>query len=150
MTLEELYKQRRSLIFKIKPFVKDYDVAEEIVQDAFTRALDRISQYDKRKGPLKGWFTKILFSCVWKHLRELRKQPPMYDIDLVLESDLLAYEEEPNLRHYVSKTVNVRHKQVLLAHFVLGYTYAEVASTLGITQDNVRKIVQRFRDDQRN
>lgn len=149
MTLEELYKQRRSFIFKIKPFVKDYDVAEEVVQDAFTRALDKHTQYDKKKGSVKGWFTKILFSCVWKHLRELRKQPPTYDIDLVLESDLLAYEEEPNLRDYVSKTVNVKHKQVLLAYFVLGYTYAEIASTLGLTQDNVRKIVQRFRDEER-
>lgn len=149
MTLEELYKQRRSLIFKIKPFVKDYDVAEEIVQDAFTRALDRISQYDKRKGPLKGWFTKVLFSCVWSHLREIKKRPPMYDIDLVLESDLLAYEEEPNLRQYVSKVFNTKHRQVLLGYFVVGNTYAEIAGLLGMTQDNVRKIVQRFRDEEK-
>jgi DNA-directed RNA polymerase specialized sigma24 family protein len=73
----------------------------------------------------------------------------MYDIDLVLENDLLAYEEEPNLRDYVKGVSNTKHKQALLGYFVLGNTYAEIAPLLGLTQDNVRKIVQRFRENER-
>jgi len=150
VTLEQLYQtQRRTFVFKILPYVKIYDVAEDLVQEAFTRALTKLDQYDKRKGPIKGWFTKILFSCVWSHLREQKKTPPMYDIDLVLESDLLAYEEEPNLREYVRKTPNTKHRQALLGYFILGNTYEEISSLLGITQDNARKIVQRFRETER-
>lgn len=150
MNLEQLYKQqRRAFVFKVRPYVQSYDMAEEIVQDAFTKALSFYHQYDPRKGPIKGWFTKVLFSCVWSHLRELKKRPPMYDIDLVLESDLLAYEEEPNLRQYISKVFNTKHRQVLLGYFVVGNTYPEIASLLGLTQDNVRKIVQRFRDEEK-
>jgi RNA polymerase sigma factor (sigma-70 family) len=150
VNLEQLYKQhRRAFVFKVRPYVQSYDVAEEIVQEAFTKALAAYHQYDPRKGPLKGWFTKVLFSCVWSHLREIKKRPPMYDIDLVLESDLLAYEEEPNLREYVSKVFNTKHRQVLLGYFVLGNTYEELASLLGITQDNARKVVQRFRDNEK-
>lgn len=151
MNLEQLYKQqRRAFVFKVRPYVQDFDAAEEIVQEAFTKAISSQHQYDPKKGPLKGWFTKVLFSCVWSHLRELKKRPPMYDIDLVLESDLLAYEEEPNLRQYVSKVFNTKHRQVLLGYFVVGNTYAEIASLLGLTQDNVRKICQRFRDSFKN
>ena len=150
MNIENLYTNyRKSFVSKVRPYVQSWDVAEDIVQDAFARAMTCIDQYDKRKGSLKGWFTKILFSCVWKHLRELKKRPPMYDIDLVLENDLLAYEEEPNLRDYVKGVSNVKHKQALLGYFVLGNTYAEIAPLLGLTQDNVRKIVQRFREYQR-
>ena len=150
MNLEQLYKQqRRAFVFKVRPYVQSYDVAEEIVQEAFTKAITAYHQYDPRKGPLKGWFTKVLFSCVWSHLREIKKRPPMYDIDVVLESDLLAYEEEPNLREYVSKVFNTKHRQVLLGYFVLGNTYEELASLLGITQDNARKVVQRFRDNEK-
>lgn len=150
MSLEALYtSQRKNFLFKIRPYVRDYDVAEELVQEAFTRALIKLEQYDKRKGPIKGWFTKILFSCVWSHLRNLKKVPPIYDIDLVLESDLLAYEEEPDLREYIRKTHNVKHRQVLLAYFVLGNTYQEIASMTGLTYDNVRKIIQRFREGEK-
>ncbi len=150
MILETLYAtQRKTFIFKIRPYVRDYDVAEDIVQEAFTRALSKIDQYDPKKGPMKGWFTKILFSCVWSHLRNLKKTPPMYDIDLVLETDLLAYEEEPNLREYIRGVYNIKHRQVLLAYFVLGNTNSEIAAMTGLTQDNVRKIVQRFRDGER-
>jgi RNA polymerase sigma factor (sigma-70 family) len=150
VTLEALYtSHRKNFIFKIRPYVQGYDVAEELVQEAFTRALTKIDQYDKRKGPIKGWFTKILFSCVWSHLRTLKKKPPIYDIDLVLESDLLAYEEEPDLREYIKKTYNLKHRQVLLAYFVLGNTYQEIASMTGLTYDNVRKIIQRFREGEK-
>lgn len=150
MNLETLYtQQRRLFVSKVRPYVSSYDVAEDIVQDAFTRAVSCVHQYDKRRGPIKGWFTKILFSCVWKHLRELKKRPPMYDIETVLESDLLAYEVEPDLRDYVKKTHNIKHKQVLLGYFVLGNTYQEIASLLGLTQDNVRKIVSRFREGEK-
>lgn len=150
MNIETLYTNyRKSFVSKVRPYVQSWDVAEDIVQDAFTRAMTCIDQYDKRKGSLKGWFTKILFSCVWKHLRELKKRPPMYDIDMVLENDLLAYEEEPNLRDYVKGVSNAKHKQALLGYFVLGNSYAEIAPLLGLTQDNVRKIVSRFRESER-
>lgn len=144
--LELLYKQRRSFIFKIRGYVESYDVAEELVQDAFTKALSSYHQYDPKKGPLKAWFIKVLFSCLWSYIREKKKRPPMYDIDLVLESDLLAYEEEPNLRDYVSRVPNIKHRQALLGYFVIGNTYAELSSLTGLTQDNLRKILQRFRE----
>lgn len=149
-SLEALYgTHRRTFVSKIRPYVRSFDVAEDLVQEAFTRAVDKLSQFNPKKGSLKGWFTKILFSLVWSHLRTLKKTPPMYDIDLVLESDLLAYEEEPNLRKYVAGVVNVKHKQVLLGHFLLGYSYKELAAMLDMTQDNTRKVVQRFRDAER-
>ena len=90
MNLETLYtKQRKTFVSKVRPYVLSYDVAEDIVQDAFTRAVSCLHQYDKRRGSIKGWFMKILFSCVWKHLRELKKRPPLLDIETVIESDLL-------------------------------------------------------------
>ena len=150
MTIEELYKkERQGFIRKVLPYLRKWEVAEDIVNEAFTKALSCQHQYDKNRGPLKAWFTKILFSCVWSYIREQKKVPPLYDIDLVLESDLLIYEEEPDLREYVRKTPNTKHRQVLLGYFVLGATYEELSSLSGLTQDNIRKIVQRFRKDEK-
>lgn len=150
MTLASLYETNRTtFVRKIRPYVRGYDVAEDIVQDAFTRAVSRHKQYDPRKGSLKGWFTKILFSCVWSYLRAVRKSPPTFDIDLVSESELPATEEEINLYEYIENTHNPCHKQVLIGYFVLGYSYKELAEMLGMTQDNCRKVVQRFRDQEK-
>lgn len=147
MSLEALYEgQRHTFISKIYPYVRNRDVAEDIVQEAFTRALDKQDQYDPKKGGVKGWFLKILFSLVWTHVRSLKKTPPMYDIDLVLESDLPVYQEEPSLKEYVSGVTNIKHKQALLGYYILGYSYKEIATMLNLTYDNVRKIVQRFKE----
>ena len=151
MTLNNLYLLgRRDFIFKIISYTKSYDVAEEIVQEAFVKAIEKFSQYDPKKGKLRGWFTKILFSCLWNYMRERRKHPHMIDIDDATEKDMLSYEEMPELRSYLDSSVlNTKHRQVLIAYVVLGNTPKEIADVLGVTQDNVRKILQRFRDEER-
>lgn len=146
MTLDDLYKDRRKFIFKINPHIRDYNVSEDLVQDAFLKAFEKAHQFDPRKGSLKGWFTKILFSCVWDYVRSLKKVPAMLDISLVLESDLLAYEPDPKINDLVRAVPNAEHSKVLLAHLVLGYSPKEISQVSGMTQDNVRKITQRFRE----
>ena len=147
MTLEQLYRQhKKSFIFKVYPYTHLYDVSEDLVQEAFTKAYLNLPQYDKKKGALKGWFTKILFSCLWDYMREKKRHPPTFDIESVLESDLLAYEEEPDLQTYLQQVKNPLHKSILIAHLILGCSPQEVSGVLGTTPENVRKTVQRFRE----
>lgn len=147
MTLAQLYKDRRKFIFKINPHIRDYNTSEDLVQDAFLKAFEKIGQFDPKKGSLKGWFTKVLFSCVWDYVRSTRKVPAMLDIALVLEHDILAYEPDPELTDIIRDVKNPEHRRVLLAHMVLGYSPKEISQVSGMTQDNVRKIIQRFRED---
>ena len=147
MTLAELYlTHRKKMIYKVYPYVKDYSVAEDLVQIAFMRALYTESQYDPKKGSLKGWFTKVLFSCLWNYIREQKKVPITYDIETVLESELLGYEPEPGLLPYVEEVKNPTHKAVLVSYYVFGHSPEEIFTLLGVTQDNTRKIVQRFKE----
>lgn len=147
MTLEQLYRQhKKSFIFKVYPYTHLYDVSEDLVQEAFTKAYINFPQYDKKKGALKGWFTKILFSCLWDYMREKKRHPPTFDIDSVLESDFLSYEENNNLGEYIKEIKNPLHKQVVLAHTLFGCNPQEVASVLPVSEVSVRKIIQRFRE----
>jgi len=147
VTLLELYtQQRRSMVFKVYPYVHNYEVAEDLVQDAFTRAFSIISQYDERRGSIKGWFVKILFSCLWNYKRQQKKQVITYHIDSVSENDLLSYEEEPDIREYLMSVSNPKHRKALVASILLGHTYSEAASIAELSEANVRKVVQRFRE----
>lgn len=147
MTLESLYaKHRKNFIFKLYPYVHNYELAEDLVQDAFARAFSKLDQYDEKKGSVKGWFTKILFSCLWNHKKQNKRQPITYDIDSVSESDLLAYQEEPNLREYLESVPNTKHRKALISYFLLGHSYSETAAVSGLDVNNVRQVVSRFRE----
>lgn len=152
MSIQNLYLlNRRSYIFTIMSYTKSYEISEEIVQDAFVKAIEKFSQYDPKKGKLRGWFTKILFSSLWNYMRAQRKHPIMVDIENVLEKDLMSYEEVPDFQRYLDNTpMNPQHRQVLVAYVILGNTPKEISDVLGVTQDNVRKIVQRFREEERS
>lgn len=148
MTLEELFRtHRKFFIFKMKRYVHEWGLAEDLVQEAFVKALLCQSQYNAKKGSLKGWFTKILFSHLWSYMRDVKKSPKMCDIDLVSEQDLFSYGEYHNLYNYVTQVANPIHQKVLVGFFVFGYTYKELATMFNLTQSNIRKIVQRFREE---
>jgi RNA polymerase sigma factor (sigma-70 family) len=149
VTLTELYeKDRQKLVFKVYPYLnKSYDAAEDLVQTAFVKALSCINQYNSDKGSIKTWFNKILFSTLWNSLRKNKKEPVMFDIDEQFVETFLSYESENEMLPLIMGVENKTHKSVLLGHFIFGYTPKEIHSVTGVTQDNVRKIVQRFRGE---
>lgn len=147
MTLESLYNtHRKTFIFKLYPYVHNYEIAEDLVQEAFLRALSNLSQYDEKKGALKGWFTKILFSCLWNYKRQNKKQPITYDIDSVSEEELMSYAEGEGVREYLQSIANPKHRKALISHLLLGHTYSETAAVASLEEANVRKILSRFRE----
>lgn len=148
MTLEQLYKDnKKRYIRKVYPYLPNQEVCEDIVQEAFAKALNKFHTYDPKRGGLSTWFNSVLFSVLWSYKRSLRKDPAMVNILDYLECDDLAYYEDTELFEIIETVKNRKHQKVLVSHFVLGYSYKETATHLNITQDNVRKIVQRFRGD---
>jgi len=149
MNLSKLYTEnRRKFIFKIYPYTRSYDIAEELVQEAFLKAFSKFSQYNPEKGSLKGWFVKILFTSLWDHMREQKKIPYMMHIDTALEAELSSYDEEADLAALLQTIKNPMHKKVLVSKLMFGLSYKEVASTQGVKEESVRKIVERFRSSQ--
>lgn len=149
LALSKLYAEnRRKFIFKVYPYTRNYDVAEDLVQEAFLKAFDKFSQYKPEKGSLKGWFVKILFSSLWDHMREQKKVPYMMHIDAALEAELSSYDDEADLAALLQTVKNPLHKKILTSKLVFGLSYKEVAGMQGVKEEGVRKIVERFRSNQ--
>lgn len=148
MTLEQLYRDnKKRYVRKIYPYVHNQEVCEDIVQEAFSKAISKLHTYNPKRGGLSTWFNSVLFSVLWNYKRSLRKDPTMVNILDYLECDELCYYEDRELFDIIDKVKNRMHQKVLVSNFVLGYSHQETATNLNITQDNVRKIVQRFRGD---
>lgn len=145
MTLEELYKKnRRHYAFKLNRHLNNFARAEDVVQEAFCKALTSMHTFDQEKGSLATWFNKVLYSVLWSEVRRDKNQPTMIDIDVVLDSPDLAYDMSISLKDYILNVTNKEHKEVLFAFYILGYKLPEISGCLGLTESNVRKIIQRF------
>lgn len=147
MSIESFYRtSKQKFIRKILPIVKDQDLAEDLLHDSLIKALERESTYDARRASEETWFKCILFSTVWDWKRSQKKQLDIVETDLesLLDEALIPSLEargDVNLKEFK----NVTHKKVFYLRYVLGYTVQEISSLLDLTEDNVRKILQRLR-----
>jgi RNA polymerase sigma factor (sigma-70 family) len=148
VALESLYRsKRKTYLYKIKSIVHDYEIAEEIVQNAFTKALTRIATYDSKKSSLNTWVSSILFSTLWSWKKYLNKEPRFVDIMSCEDKLELSSVQEENLESLIS-IKNPLHQKIIVDCVVLGLNTQEVACDLGVTQANVRKVLERFRKTQ--
>lgn len=150
MNIEQLYKtNQRNFLHKILPYVKSREIAEDIVQDAFVKAVSCIDQYNPKRGEIKGWFNKILFSTLWNYKRKAKKTPHSVCIDDILENEELSYQEGDWLEGQIRLVKNPDHQRILFAYMALGYSDREAALVCETSPENVRKVVQRFREGEK-
>lgn len=146
MMLENVYRtNKQKLIFKVYRYTKDYSLSEDIVQTAMVKALCSLSDYDATRGSLKGWLTKIVFSCLWDHFRKEKKKPPTLNLESVNDEDLVTYQDYPFLWEYLLRLRNIKHRHILWDYLVLGYDDKETGGMNSVSPESVRKAVERFR-----
>lgn len=146
MTLEELFRtHKEQYVVKMRRFVNNHAVAEDIVQDAFIRAFEKLPQYDRKRGTMKTWFHSVLFSVLWSHKKGVKRLPLQSNIEDYLNSEDCGISESTGVEDVINEMTNLLHRQVLLATMVFGYSNEEVAKTSNVSVENVKKITQRFR-----
>jgi RNA polymerase sigma factor (sigma-70 family) len=143
MSLENLYRQNKNQYLSIvKKYVKDPSY-EDVLHNAFCKALIRSKSFSSKKGSMQNWFLSILMSQIWDWFRIKKKE------NFFVHNDFAdAPYEEVSLQENIQETnFSPFHKKILFAKLVMGYTYQETAKMFEIKQSNVRQIVRRFRKD---
>lgn len=155
--LVQLYKETYNTRVKKLTFTLNGDKAgaEDVVQEAFTRALKFYNSYDNGCGDINAWFNKILFNC----LRDYQREKLGYGIvrNNIEEEDeeatmwIKIYPIDAKIRALINEQLesytNLRHKRILQLFFILGYTTAQIPQIeLGVSQTNVTTIIKRFKD----
>lgn len=152
--LTDLYRTVYKAKVKVMSRILGGDVAlaEDVVQEAFTRAVKYILLFDEEKGLMETWFNAILFNA----LRDIRKQERNYQelyreiwLHDVMDPSkaLLTPEYKRDIYLALQEVENDKHRRVLELFFLYGYTSKEIAEVEeGVTQSNVTTIVMRFRN----
>ena len=110
--------------------------AEDAVQAAALRGLERIGSYDQRR-PFKGWWFAILHNCCIDMLRHQRRHP-----SCVLEGDIA--DERTNERapdwealDRALETLSPNQQETVRLRYFGGLSYAEIAEVLAIPTGTV-------------
>jgi RNA polymerase sigma-70 factor, ECF subfamily len=105
--------------------------AEDAVQNAALRGLERLSGYDPDR-PFKAWWFAILRNCCIDRIRQFRgvvHQPLNMDAlaNVPAEPDAALEKLELAMGYLPAP-----HREVIQLHYFAGLRYAEIAETLAI------------------
>lgn len=133
--------------------------AEDVVQDAFARAVERPPP---RPGDLRPWLTRVALNLARDALRRRKRRPYVgpwlpapvetTDIDDLIASPAMASDARYDVRESATyaflvalEALTPLQRAVLLLRDVLDYSVAETAKALDVTQANVKTTHHRAR-----
>jgi RNA polymerase sigma factor (sigma-70 family) len=128
-------------------YVSNRYEAEEILMDGFMRVFEKIGQY-KSEGSFEGWIRRIMVNESLMYLRKnkqwraeiaLEEAAPEADTAFA-DQDLMA-EDLMNLLEQLPSG----YKTVFNLYAIEGYSHAEIAESLGITESTSKSQLHRAR-----
>lgn len=148
--LEEQYKQTKDGHIKMMTRILqgDWAAAEDVVQEAYTRAIYYYPTYDPDRGPLMPWFNRIMFNALRDVQREYKNRPGE-NIDIISADDILNVSELPDtIMDEIAEVKNEKHQRIIYLFYILGYNSREISQIEDeVTQTNVTTIVNRFKEN---
>jgi len=136
-------RYQRPVLAIARRFARDEDDAEDLAQRAFINAAERAEGW--RGGSFKSWLFRIVVNLAKNHLRDVsrfdrsqtaqEKEPEATAPDA--HGRMEALEEQQALREAVTRLPR-RQREVLLLRIDGDIPFAEIASTLGITEVNAK------------
>ena len=132
-SLEQLYRDRyRNFRDIMAGVVGSHDLAREVVQEAFARALRQQRKF-RGDGSLEAWVCKIALNVALKKRRELAREWSLDD-----EYEAGTQETAPNsdLRAAV-RALPPRRRLVVFLRYFADLSYAEIAAIAGISEGTV-------------
>ena len=145
---------RDKIIKKITFKAGSVQDAEDVVQEAYCRALTYIHAYNPNEFEFSRWFSR-LFQNVWRDiLTEKYQRGKPAEIS---ETDYVCYKFESNAPQLMElvydaifATENADHRELLTLYLIYGYKLREVADIMGMLPGTVNQVLYRFKDELKN
>lgn len=154
-----IYKNNASKLLGVcRRYVKDEQLAEDLMHNAFITAMNKISTYSG-KGIFEGWLRKIVVNTVLLYLRDSKKmqfsenEPLENQVEVTLESDVeetqkKVIEEAGFSQQELLEVVDqlpLHHKTVFNLYVIDGYTHNEIGEMLKISGGTSKSHLARAR-----
>ena len=144
INFDEFYRDSyKRQVGTVKKYLKcDYSTAEDIVMEAYARALKYQLSYDPDRSPINTWFNSIIFNLIKEHTTE----PPREEYNENRSSGVWTKVEHELFRKELKKVRNKDHRYILTLFYILGYSSKDISQILyDYSQTNVTTICSRFK-----
>jgi len=136
-------RYQRPVLAIARRFARDEDDAEDLAQRAFINASERAGGW--RGGSFKSWLFRIVVNLAKNHLRDIARFDRSAEAQEQeseaqgpsAEERVVRGQQQRALRGAVAKLPR-RQREVLLLRIDGDLPFAEIASTLGITEVNAK------------
>jgi RNA polymerase sigma-70 factor (ECF subfamily) len=121
----------------------DRGLAEEVVQDVFTRVWRHAGEYDAARGSVRTWLYGIARNAIVDRERHRSRRPPMATRDPLPEGDASPDEpiERALLRWQVQaalERLTPEHREVVRLAHLGGLSVREIADLTGLPEGTVK------------
>lgn len=147
-------KYQKSLLRVTLRFVKDLATAEDVVQESFMKAYERLDSFEGRAS-FKSWLFQITVNTAKNKLRERRDNHT--DLDAVqlsipaIAEDGLGHQALSKLIHKAVETLPFRQKTALVLRIFEDLSFKEIAEIMGCPYDtakaNYRHALLKLKDE---
>ena len=140
--MEQIYREHAATVYKfLLSQCRDSDLAEELTQETFCRAVQSIGRYDG-SCKLSVWLCQIAKHLWYQHLRRAQKQGEEVTEDIVLsvpsaEDDVLARTEHLDVLRAIHTLPEQMREAVYLRAFG-GLSFQEIGAVMGKTENWAR------------
>jgi RNA polymerase sigma-70 factor, ECF subfamily len=147
--MEDFYRKNFNSYVKFvsRSFGGRKDLAEDVVQESFCRALHYIGSYDEKKD-FKFWFHRILCNCVRDFQKEERRRGVSYDSeeDIYSVDISIIIDDILDLSKFIN-TYEGRQLEILRLFYFLRLNSKEISQIVdNTTHSAVRTFLHRFRE----
>ena len=147
--MDDIYQEYSKAVYNyLLSLTKNKHIAEELVQETFYSAVKNINNF-KNESSVKTWLYKIAKN---KWIDYYKKNKKSKEISIDEDSKELLYstieEEVINKDHliYIYKKIHnldEKSKEIILLRIGTNFSFKEIASIVGKTEENVRIIFHR-------
>src|ERR1700694_1372319 len=134
----------------IARMVHDRSLAEDLAQDAFIRAFQRLSSYDPQRK-FSSWFFQVAHNVTIDHLR--RKKLNTVSLDQLVENGHPGTADDParsspavqadrtelaSALEQALARIRPEHRNAIILHYQEGLGHAEISAILGVPVGTVK------------
>lgn len=150
-TVESHYRVNFTKLVKImtnRVVDKSHAYAEEVVQEAYARAIKYYPSFNRSKKPFDKWFRTILNNTLRDHKKEEKNTAA--SIEEIAEVGIEPVKMPPYLLKEVAaqvKAYSPEKQEVILLWLKYSYKPREIAEVVSMSPTNIRKTLSLFRQD---
>ncbi len=131
-------------------YTTDRQIAEDLAHDAFVLAYEKVKDFEG-KGPFEAWLRRIMVNQCLQYLREQQKQKYISDYlqhEVETNEELSNDEKQDFSEEELLAAINQlpeHHKMVFNLYVIDGFTHAQIAKELGISEGTSKSHLARAR-----